>query len=358
MNYTEKETDLITIDSIGLLSYKNKKLFLTAVNPNVGDREKYADELIKTVGGGVYNKVKALYGDKNYRAEVLKNLERRGIECVTFKSADYPQSLKEIPVSPLVLYLRGRRELLSTRMFAAIGSRRISAQTAAECRRICAELSRHLTIVTGVADGGDSAVISGALETGNVICVLPGGHDSGCCRNASLFKRVESEGLTLTEFPPETRVQRMTFTLRNRVIAGLSDGVLVVAAGEDSGTMSTVEYATAYNRDVFAFPHSIGVASGVGCNKLIKSGAALCDCADDVLFALGIDSGSKKTETLIGLDGDEEAVLNLLKEEGEVHAEKIAEKLGLKLTDVVTACSMLEIKGLVVRTGGNSFAII
>ncbi len=357
MNYTEKEIELITLDSLGLVTYKNKKLFLKSVNPTACDREKYKDELIKSVGVGVYNKVKALYGDAKYRAEVIKNLERRNIECVTFKSADYPPILKEIPAPPIVLYLRGRRELLSTRMFAAVGSRRISAQTAAECRRICAGLSKHLTIVTGVADGGDSAVISGALETGNVICVLPGGHDSGCCNNLNMLKRVESEGLSVTEFTPGTPVQKLTFTLRNRIIAGLSEGLLVVSAGEKSGTMSTVEYATGYNRDVFAFPHGIGVASGVGCNKLIKDGAALCDCADDVLFALGIDGGrTVKTETYV--DGDEQAVLNLLKEEGEMHAEKIAAKLNLKLTDVVTACSMLEIKGLVVRTGGNSFAVI
>lgn len=358
MKYTENEIELIIADSIKLLDYKQKKLLLASCNPTIADREKYLNGLIKSVGGGVYNKVKALFDDGKYRDEVLKDLQRRGIECVTYKSADYPLALKQIPVPPLALYVRGRRELLSTRLFAVVGSRRISASAAEECKRICAELSQHITIVSGVADGGDSAAVYGALTTGNVICVLPGGHDSDCCRNAEMLKRVEREGLTLTEFTPETPVQRHTFTLRNRVMAGMTEGVLVTSAGERSGTLSTAGYANGYSREVFAFPYSLGVASGVGCNKLIKDGAALCDCADDVLFALGIESGGKNTEKICDVDGDEAAVLNLLKEQGEMHAEKIAAALGLPLTDVVTACSMLEIKGLVVRTGGNSFEAI
>lgn len=358
MKYTKSETDLIVIDSIGRLTYMQKKKFLASVNPAVADREKYKNDLIKNTGGGVYNKVKALFSDEKYRDGVLENLRRRGIECVTYKSADYPPELKEIPVPPLVLYVRGRRELLSTRKFAVVGSRRTSAAAAETCRRICAELSEFVTIVTGVADGGDSAAATGALATGNVICVLPGGHDSGCCRNADMLKSVESEGLTVTEFVPGTPVQQHTFTLRNRIMAGMSEGVLVVSAGENSGTQSTVNYANGYNREVLAFPYSVGVASGVGCNRLIKEGAALCDCAGDVLAALGINYKKAAAETLSAESGNEAAVLNLLKEEGEMHAEKIAATLKINLTDVVTACSLLEIKGLVVRTGGNSFEAI
>ncbi|MDE6849769.1 MAG: DNA-protecting protein DprA [Clostridia bacterium] len=358
MNYTENEINLIIADSIKFLYYKYKKLLLASVNPNLDDREKYADALIKSVGSGVYNKAKALFSDGKYRDGVLKDLERRKIECVTFKSADYPPLLKQISFPPLVLYVRGRRELLSGRMFAVVGSRRISSSVAECCKRICSELSEYLTIVTGVADGGDSAAVYGALKTGNVICVLPGGHDSGCCRNVNMLKTVESEGLSVTEFAPETPVQSHTFSLRNRVMAGMSEGLLVVSAGEQSGTKSAVEYATGFGRDLFAFPHSIGVASGTGCNKLIKDGAALCDCADDVLFAMGIQRSVKNTETPNDFDGNEAAVLNLLKEEGEMHAEKIAAALGLSLSDVVSACSMLEIKGYVTPTGGNSFAVI
>ncbi len=289
---------------------------------------------------------------------MLADLKRRGIECVTFKSADYPEQLKHITYPPLVLYLRGRRELLSTRMFAVVGSRRTPAPVLEECKRFCAELSSYLTIVSGVADGGDSAAVKGALSTGNIVCVLPGGHDSGCCANVNLYKKVESEGLTLTEFTPTTPVQRHTFTLRNRIIAGLSEGVLVVSAGEGSGALSTAAYATDFNKDVFAFPYNVGVAAGTGCNGLIKSGAFLCDSVEDVLSVLRIDYKTQTADSYDEAEGDEADVLKLLKEQGEMHAEQLAAELKMKLTDVVTACSMLEIKGLIVRTGGNSYTII
>lgn len=358
MNYTENEIDLIVADSISLLYYKYKKLLLAAGNPTVRDRQKYEDELIKSVGVGVYNKVKALFSDAEYRKNVLADLERRGIVCSTFKSSDYPEQLKHTPCPPLVLYLRGRRELLSTRMFAVVGSRRTPARILEECKRFCSGLSSYVTVVTGVADGGDSAAVTGALDTGNVICVLPGGHDAGCCSNVNLYKKVEGEGLTLTEYAPTVPVQKHTFTMRNRIIAGLSEGVLVVSAGEKSGALSTANYATDYNKEVFAFPYGLGVSAGKGCNGLIKSGAYLCDSVDDVLSVLKIESKTAPADVYDEADGDEAAVLNLLKTEGEMHAEKIAALLNLKLTDVVTACSMLEIKGLVVRTGGNSFEAI
>ena len=358
MSYTKSEIDLIVADSINLLSYKDKKLLLAANNPTVKDRQKYENELIKSLDGGVYNKVKSLFSDEGYRESVLADLKRRGLECSTFKSADYPEKLKHTPSPPLVLYLRGRRELLSTRMFAVVGSRRTPANVLEECKRFCAELSNFVTIVTGVADGGDSAAITGGLSTGNVICVLPGGHDSDCYPNVNLYKKVESEGLTISEFVPTTPVQKHTFILRNRIIAGLSDGVLVVSAGERSGALSTANYATDYNRDVFAFPYNVGVAAGIGCNRLIKAGAYLCDSVEDVLSVLKIDYKRETAEVYEAEDGDEAQVLNLLKTQGEMHAEQIAAILNLKLTDVVTACSMLEIKGLIIRTGGNSYTII
>lgn len=358
MNYLKSEIDLIVADSIKLLNYKQKKLLLASLNGAVGDRQKYEDELIKTLGGGVYNKVKALFSDGKYRESVLADLNGRNIECSTFKSADYPEQLKNTSAPPLVLYLRGRRELLSARMFAVVGSRRTPAPVLEECKRFCAELSAYVTVVSGVADGGDSAAVKGALSTGNIICVLPGGHDSDCCPNVNLYAKTEREGLTVSEFAPTVPVQRHTFTLRNRIIAGLAEGVLVVSAGECSGALSTAAYATDYNREVFAFPYGVGVAAGVGCNRLIKSGAYLCDSVGDVLSVLKIDYKAQSAEARDEAEGDEAAVLNLLKEQGEMHAGQIAARLNLKLSDAVTACSMLEIKGLAVRTGGNTFAAI
>ena len=350
--YSDTELDVIAADGIKELNYKQKKLFLASLSRANADREKYKAELIKIIGDGVYNKLRDKFLSPDFREELIAGYEKRRVECVTVKSADYPYLLKNTPVPPLVLYVRGNRSLIDTRMLGVVGSRRTTAQVIEQCKNICAQLSAHVTVVTGVADGADTAAAKGGLETGNVACVLPYGHDAD---STPTLREVEKNGLSISEFPPMTKAQRYTFTLRNRVLAGLCDGVLVISAGEKSGALSTANYAADYSRDVFAFPYGIGVSSGVGCNTLIKNGAYLADCAGDVLRTLDIEEDvSEQPE----LDGDERAIVNLLKSEGEMHAQKIATRLNKKLTEIITVCSMLEIKRLIIRTGGNTFSAL
>ncbi|MDE6557662.1 MAG: DNA-protecting protein DprA [Clostridia bacterium] len=355
MKYTDIETDIITADSFTEINYGQKRLLLAADSDVNGDGQKCADRLIKIVGAGVYNKIREKFRDKSYRDKVLENYAKRQIVCVTIKSADYPEGLAHVPYAPHVLYLRGNRELLKTRMFAVVGARKSTVQAIEECKRTCSALTEHFTVVTGVADGADSAAVKGSLASGRIICVLPGGHDTGCSPNMQLVKKVESAGLTVSEFPPATRAQSFTFTMRNRIIAALADGVLVVSAGIKSGALSTANYANDYSKDVFAVPYSPGIPSGVGCNDLIKKGAYLCDSVDDIFGVMGVECGAREE---VGLDGSEKLIYDALKAEGELHAEKIALSVKMPLTEVLTTCSLLEIKGLIIRTGGNSFSII
>lgn len=351
MKYTDDEVNLIVADGFRELTYKHKKLFLAAQTGG-GQSAEYADELIKTYGVGVYNKLKEKFYDGNYRAETLALLEKKRVECVTYKSADYPENLKHIGAPPIVLYLRGNAGLLGEKIFAVVGSRKTSAQTLQECRNICGELAKHFVIATGIADGADNAAALGALPSGKIICVLPCGHGYV----TDTLRKVEESGLSVSEFPPGTRAQRHTFTLRNRILAGLCSGVLVVSAGKKSGAISTANYAVEYGKDVFAFPYGIGAASGAGCNRLIKSGAFLCDCVEDIYFAMRIDYETEQDEP--ELEDDEKAVLAVLKEQGETHAEKLAAAVNKKPYELSAICSSLEIKGLLVRTGGNKFAAL
>lgn len=351
MLYTDEEVNLITADSFSELTYKHKKWFLAAQNG--GEQSaKYTDALIKTYGGGVYNKLREKFYDGHYRDKILSSLAEKRIECVTFKSADYPENLKHVYSPPLVLYLRGNRSLLGEKIFVVVGSRKTGAQMLQECKNICGELTNHFVIATGIADGADTAAALGALPSGKIICALPCGHGYA----SDTLRKVEEHGLSVSEFPPGMRAQRHTFSLRNRILAGLCSGVLVVSAGEKSGAFSTAGYALEYGKDVFAFPYGIGVASGAGCNKLIKSGAFLCDCVEDIYSVMRIDYQSKQDKQ--ELDGDEQAVLTILKEQGEMHAEKLAAAIGKKPYELSPICSSLEIKGLLVRTGGNKFAAL
>jgi len=353
MAYTKEEINLIVVNSFRKLSNKHKKYFLAA-QKQTGEN-KYADELIKNIGVGVYNKLREKFFDEEYRKNLLSLLDKKQVECVTFKSADFPEGLKHVSDPPLVLYLRGNRKLLGESVFGVTGARKSTVQALEECKKICERLSRRLVIATGVACGAENAAVAGALPSGRIICVLPCGHGS----SSGVLREVEERGLSISEFPPETRFGKYSFSLRNRIFAGLCSGVLVVSAGMKSGTFSIVNYALEYGKDVFAFPYNLGVESGAGCNYLIKCGANLCDCADDIFSAMGVgtDSDGKK-EVSSELTDDEKAVLNALKTEGELHAEKLAAMLGKKPYELSVICSSLEIKGLLVRTGGNKFAAL
>lgn len=355
MSYTKAESDIIVADSFKELDYKQKKLLLAAHNPDNADRRKYADALIKICGEGVYNKLSALMNDDGYRQKIIDKLAKSKIVCVTVKSENFPPLLREIPVPPLVLYMRGNTRLLQREMFGVVGSRKTVAAVYEQCSEFCADICEHFAVVTGVADGADSAAAYGALSKGAAICVLPGGHDVSTGGSVKLLRRVEKEGLTLSEFPPGTPVKRYTFLLRNRIIAGLCRGVLVVSAAEKSGALNTASYAVDYGRDVFAFPYNVGVTSGKGCNNLLRKGATICENAADVLSFYGLKAKSK---ALPELEDDERLLLEILRENGDMHAQRISEILKKPLSQVFALCSLLEIKGLVLKVGGNKYSAI
>lgn len=352
MNYTKTQCDAIVADSFGELNYKQKLALMCAADEKNGEHIKYSDMLIKSLGGGVYNKLNKLFLSDYYRSQVIGRLTERGFACVTLYSDGYPRLLKQIPVPPLVLYCRGRTELLKGDCFSIVGSRRTPAATLAACRKIAGEIASKMTVVTGIADGADTAAIRGALASGNIICVLPGGYDYLYPTSSGpLIAEVEKRGLVISEWPPHTAVQRYMFTVRNRIIAGISRGVLVASAPKKSGALITANYAADYGREVFAFPHSLGISAGEGSNALIKNGAFLCQNVLDIFSSFGLEY---KTEEK-SLSAEEEKVISFLRENGQSHIQDIAKAVGIKVFQAVTTLSALEIKGLVVRCGGNTY---
>ncbi len=354
--YTEEEKNLITLCSIKEISYKCREILYDGMNSRVPDFEKHKSYLIKTLSCGVYNKVKSEYSDRLYREELFARLHEAGIVCVTVFSNRYPRYLANIPDAPHVLFCKGNKDLLFTRCFAVVGSRRTQPNMLKLCKKITRELSEHFTIVSGIADGADTAAVEGALESGKIISVLANGFDyfyPAC--NKSLIEKVAEKGLLLSEFPPDESPKSYNFPVRNRIIAGISEGTLIVSAGKKSGAGITANYAAEYDRDVFAFPYSPGVASGEGCNKLIKEGATLVETVDDVFFAFGLES--KKNENNV-LTETESELYNIIKEYGEAFIPDVAQKLGKQPYELIPVLSSLEIKELIVRLGGNRYSAI
>ena len=286
----------------------------------------------------------------------IARLTARNMFAVTLVGADYPAALRAIPDPPPVLYCMGRRELLAKRKFCIVGSRILPAWAEKTGKTISASLSRQFVIVTGIAEGGDCAAIDGALAGGNLICVLPNGLDVAYpAAHASLQREVARRGLLLSEYAPGVKTKKYAFHARNRILAGLSEGVLILAAGVRSGTLITAHCALEYGRELFALPHNVGVAQGEGCNEMIKAGAWLCTCAGDIFAAYGMEAEEKPR---VQLSEKEERLLAVLKEAGELHAAVLAERAGIPVFEAQAILASLEMKGLAVRAGGNRFSAI
>lgn len=286
----------------------------------------------------------------------IARLTARNMFAVTLVGADYPAALRAIPDPPPVLYCMGRRELLAKRKFCIVGSRILPAWAEKTGKTISASLSRQFVIVTGIAEGGDRAAIDGALAGGNLICVLPNGLDIAYpAAHASLQREVARRGLLLSEYAPGVKTKKYAFHARNRILAGLSEGVLILAAGVRSGTLITAHCALEYGRELFALPHNVGVAQGEGCNEMIKAGAWLCTCAGDIFAAYGMEAEEKPR---VQLSEKEERLLAVLKEAGELHAAVLAERAGIPVFEAQAILASLEMKGLAVRAGGNRFSAI
>ncbi len=348
MNYTKTEEDIIVLSAIDEL---NEKQLCRLVCQN---KQNF---LIKTAPQGVYNIVKGKLYSEAFRAEVFENLSRKGIECVTYLSPDYPESLKNIDEPPAVLYCRGNRSLLKSSCFSVVGSRNCPSASVALCKKLSGQITQAFTVVTGMAEGADSAAAEGALPSGKIISVLANGFDRFYpATNRALIESVADKGLLISEYPPHILPLKRNFPYRNRIIAGLSRGTLVVSAGAKSGALITADYALNYGREVFAVPYNAGSVSGAGCNKLIKEGAHLAENILDIFEVFGLDLN--KPERAISLTDDENAVLEQIKILGEAFLPVVAKNLNKQPYQLLPIISSLEIKGLIAKLGGNRYAAI
>src|SRR5690348_8391709 len=221
----------------------------------------------------------------------LRWLETSGATLVAATDASYPELLRRSPAAPAVLYVRGNPACLLEPQLAMVGSRNPTAGGRATAREFAASFARlGLAITSGLALGIDAACHEGALAAGGItIAVLGCGLDVVYPReNSALADRVAASGAVVSEFPPGTPALREHFPQRNRIIAGLAHGTLVVEAAQRSGSLITARLAGVAGRDVFALPGSIHNPLARGCHELIRQGAKLVECVEDVLAELKI----------------------------------------------------------------------
>jgi DNA processing protein len=306
----------------------------------------------------------------------LDTANRLGVSVITCHDSLYPQPLLKIYDFPPYLYMKGCLQADEINV-AVVGSRAASTYGKFSTERLCRELSlRGITVVSGLARGIDSAAHRGALSgKGRTIAVLGTGLDIIYpAENKKLFEAIAENGAVISEFPFHTPPNAYNFPTRNRIISGISLGVVVIEASDKSGSLITARLALEQGREVFAVPGNIDSAKSRGTHKLIKEGAKLIESVDDILEdilpqvnrhstvinpslegkRIFAESGQNKTN--IQVNDEEQSILRLLSSEP-VSVDDIIKSSGNKSHNVLNILLTLELKGFIRQLPGKKFII-
>lgn len=289
----------------------------------------------------------------------LEWAEKPGNRLLSLADPDYPPQLLQSPYPPTLLYLKGRAELLARDSLAIVGSRDATAQGIANAEAFAEALSRTgLAIVSGLALGIDAAAHRGALRgDGGTIALIGTGADRIYpARNADLAREIAERGVIVSEFPLGTPPLRANFPRRNRLIAGLARGTLVVEAALQSGSLITARLAGDQGRDVFAIPGSIHSPLSKGCHQLIREGAKLVESAQDIAEEFGwAKSLEPVAASAPAASADEERLLAAMGFDP-VDADTLCERGKLTPDALFAMLLALELAGRVARLPGGRFA--
>ena len=296
----------------------------------------------------------------------LKRIQEYGCHILTQTDADYPDLLRQIYDPPIVLYVKGRLTSKDKNAVAMVGSRLTTHYGLETARKLAYQLGYvGVTVVSGGARGIDTAAHQGALSAkGRTVAVLGNGINIVFPpENVELFERIAAQGAVLTQFPFNRKADKQSFPIRNRIVAGMSLGTLVVEANLVSGALITANFAVEYGRQVFAVPGRIDSPQSKGCHDLIKKGAKLCEGAEDVLseFEYLFPPSNRppspaETGTLpaLTLSENEQKVYEVLTHE-EVAMDDVIRRSGLPPSAASVTLLSLEMKRLIKQLPGKLF---
>ena len=291
----------------------------------------------------------------------MERLEEAGIQVLTWEHNSYPSRLKEIYSAPAVLYLKGNVLPEDEWAVAVVGTRRATVYGREATEQLAGALGRNrITVVSGLAKGIDTTAHQAALrEDGRTIAVL--GSSLDCiypAENGRLAASIIERGALISEYPLGTKPTPTNFPWRNRIISGLSLGVLVVEAGEDSGANITVKYALEQNREVFAVPGGIFWPKSRGANKWIREGAKLVMDVGDILEELNLQMIPQQREARAVLPADKvEASLLACLSRDPTHIDELGAASGLPISTVSSTLAMMELKGMIRQVGAMNYVL-
>lgn len=312
----------------------------------------------------IRSKTKKIILEKREKIDLKENmkiLDSNQIKLLIIDDSNYPALLKEIYDPPMLLYYKGNLDWQKALFFGVVGTRKITAYGKRAIEEIVSQLAvLGLTIVSGMAKGGDAKAHQTAIEAGGTTvgvlgsglnCIYPS-------ENKNLSQQIIQHGALISEFPPDMQPLKQNFPMRNRIISGLSLGLLVVEASEKSGTLITANCALEQNREVFALPGSIFNPYSKGPAKLIKMGAKLVLNIDDILEELNLEARReiKKSENILPSSEEEKKILNILDLHEYVIIDELVQTLRLPSSKVMSILTIMEMKGKVKSLGRGKYS--
>lgn len=324
---------------------KLKKIFGNAEKAWWADRQ----ELYQS---GLFQKQEGLQSFLKDRKSIdpqsrLRLWQQHGIGLCGIEDSNYPSLLRNIFDPPELLFYRGRIPV-DSKMLAIVGSRKSTPYGRNVARSFAQTLSQNgISIVSGAARGIDTAAHEGALAVGGTtIAVLGSGVDIVYPpENGKLLEQIANHGCILSEYPPGTPPAAGRFPARNRIVAGLCMGVLVVEAAHKSGALITADLALNENREVFAVPGSVFSEASIGTNRLIQQGARLVCSAQEILSDFGLGIASRREESIPVFSPQEQAILDMLSPEIAKSVDEILELTSMSLAELQFCLLGLELSG-------------
>lgn len=360
MDYTNKDA-LIWLNAINFSNNKiiNLKNKIDLKEIFDFDKEKFVKDGILSHKDAL--KIKSTM-DFNKLSSYKEFYDSIGCKIITIYDDNYPKRLRDIEDAPQILYVRGEITDDDFYSLAIVGSRKLSDYGRESASFIAREIaSLGITVVSGMADGADGIAHRESLKAGGrTIAVMGTGIDVIYpSKNKDLYYDIPSHGAVITEFPLHTKGVPYNFPRRNRIISGLSLGVVVVEAKERSGTLITASYAGEQGRDVFAIPGNINSIYSKGTNKLIQDGAHLIMSADDIIeeineLRLRSENSKNEVNEVNNINALQAMIINVLSE-GEASIDTLLQKTGLNISELQVSLTELELMDLVISTRRGTY---
>ena len=308
------------------------------------------------------------------RAEFeLKFMQEHQIRAITLNDDDYPQRLRECADAPIILYYKGNADLNQSKIISIVGTRQCTQYGIDLIRRFVSDLRRHcpeMLIVSGLAYGVDINAHRQALAQGYpTVAVLAHGLDHIYpYHHRDTAAQMLNHGGLLTEFMTQTNADKPNFVRRNRIVAGLSDAVIVIESKSKGGGLITADIAQSYNRAVFAYPGAVGMSCSEGCNNLIRDNvAALISNADDFVRAMGWQDETKRREALSDgiernlfpdLSPEESSIVKQLQQTNDLQLNILSVKTGIPIGQLTALLFQLEMKGVIKPLAGGMYHLL